>query len=78
MARDPHELTGVVLFEGRSRAALEERMTARIEMSEYKLTAVFRGELNAAITSQTRSLIYSNLGITVTLAATFLAALKLA
>ena len=53
-------------------------MTARIEMMEHKLTAVFRGELNTAITSQTRSLIYSNLGITVTLAATFLAALKLA
>ncbi len=53
-------------------------MTARIEMSEHKLTATFRGELNTAITSQTRSLISSNLGITVTLAATFLAALKLA
>ena len=34
--------------------------------------------VHAAIASQTRSLIYSNLGITVMLAATFLAALKLA
>jgi hypothetical protein len=41
---------------------MEARWTARLEATEYKIVAAFRGELNAAITSQTRSIMFSLLG----------------
>ena len=58
--------------------ALEERMGLRLEAMEHRLTAVFRGELNAAITAQTRSMILALVGVTATTAAVAFAAAGLA
>lgn len=39
-----------------------ERLDARFDVLEHRLTAAFRGELNTAITAQTRSIILGLLG----------------
>ena len=39
-----------------------ERIDSRFEVLEHRLTATFRGELNAAITAQTRTVMFSMLG----------------
>lgn len=46
---------------------LEQRIDDRIKASEQRLLAAFRGELNAAITSQTRTMIYATGGAVVSL-----------
>jgi len=65
---------------GQLRTELRSDMTvlrADMETLRYELLAAFRGELNAALTSQTRSLIYANSGLFVGFAGLVLA-LKLA
>ena len=44
---------------------------ARMDAMEHRLTAVFRGELNAAITSQTRSILIALVGTVAAMGATF-------
>jgi len=59
-------------------ARLEEKLDLRIESFEHKLTAVFRGELNASITSQTRSIIVGQVGAVVATAIAVIATAQLA
>lgn len=56
---------------------LGDRMGLRMETLEHRLTAVFRGELNAAITAQTRSIVFAMAGTTTTVAAIAFAAARL-
>jgi hypothetical protein len=42
-----------------------DQVDARFEILEHRLTAVFRGELNAAVTAQTRTMMFSLLGAVV-------------
>ena len=46
-----------------------ERIDSRFEVLEHRLTAAFRGELNAAITAQTRTVMFSMLGSIVSVGA---------
>ena len=39
-----------------------DQVDAKFEILEHRLTAVFRGELNAAVTAQTRTMMFSLLG----------------
>lgn len=41
---------------------METRWETRLEATEHEIVAAFRGELNHAITSQTRSILFSLLG----------------
>jgi hypothetical protein len=41
---------------------LDERWGDRLDSSEHRLMAAFRGELNSAITAQTRTIVFSLLG----------------
>ncbi len=41
---------------------LDERWGDRLEATEHRLMAAFRGELNTAITAQTRTIVFSFLG----------------
>jgi hypothetical protein len=56
---------------------MDEHWTTRLELTEHRLTAVFRGELHAAITSQTRSILLSVLGATLATGSLVLAAARL-
>ena len=58
-------------------AALSQRMDDRIEASEQRLLAAFRGELNAAITAQTRAMIFATGGAIVSLGGLALALARL-
>ncbi|MBA2318262.1 MAG: hypothetical protein H0V93_10895 [Euzebyales bacterium] len=58
--------------------ALEQRMDARFEAMEYRLLAAFRGELNAAVTSQTRTMIFTTTGAVVSLGGLALALARFA
>jgi len=58
-------------------AAFEQRMDDRIEASEQRLLAAFRGELNAAITAQTRAMIFATGGAIVSLGGLALALARL-
>lgn len=55
---------------------VEERMCQRLEATEHKVLAAFRGELNAAITAQTRSMIFAMAGLLFTATTTALAAAR--
>lgn len=46
---------------------LEERFTLRLDALEHRLLAAFRGELTQAVTSQTRTVVFSTLGAIVSL-----------
>lgn len=59
-------------------AGLEERIGLRMETLEQRLTAAFRGELGSAITHQTRSIIFANIGTVVATAAAVISAARLA
>lgn len=48
---------------------LEERIDSRAETTEQRLTAVFERRIADAVTAQTRTLVYSQLGALVTVAA---------
>ena len=52
-------------------------LEARMETMEHRLTAVFRGELNAAITAQTRSIVFAMASVTATVSALAFAAARL-
>ena len=57
--------------------ALEQRLDLRFEALEHKLTAAFRGELQAALTAQGRQLAISLAGTTGAIAALAFAAARL-
>ena len=57
--------------------ALEERLNLRIEATEYKLLAAFRGELQAALTAQSRQLAITLAGTSGALCALAFAAARL-
>ena len=56
---------------------LEERLIGRMETMEHRITAAFRGEIIAAMTSQTRSVIFGYLGSVISTAGIVIAAAKL-
>ncbi len=56
---------------------LEVRSDLRMEALEHRLVAVFRGELIAAITAQTRSMVFAMAGRTVTVSGIAFAATRL-
>ncbi len=53
---------------------LERRIDLRFEMTEQRMLAAFRGELVSAITTQTRTMIFTMAGTVVSLAAVAFAA----
>jgi hypothetical protein len=64
--------------------ALEQRLDTRfeaigirVESMEHQLMAAFRGELLTAVTTQTRTLIFANIGTVLSLAALAFGAAKL-
>lgn len=57
---------------------VEERLSVRLETTEHKVLAAFRGELNAAITAQTRSLVIAMAGLLFTATTTAFAAARFA
>ena len=57
-------------------AELERRMDLRFDALEQRLLASFRGELVAAITTQTRTMIFTMAGTVVSLAGVALAAAR--
>ena len=57
--------------------SLEERLLGRMETMEHRITAAFRGEIIAAMTSQTRSAIFGYLGSVISTAGIVIAAAKL-
>jgi hypothetical protein len=63
---------------GQRFTALEGRIDDRTEALEQRLLAAFRGELNAAITSQTRAMIFTTGGAVVSLGGLALALARLA
>jgi hypothetical protein len=56
---------------------VEERVLLRLDSLEHKITAVFRAELNTAITSQTRAMMISTFGTVVGVGSLVLAAAKI-
>ncbi len=56
---------------------VEERMTLRLEATEHRVLGAFRGELSAAITSQTRSMLFGMAGLLLTATTTAFAAARL-
>jgi hypothetical protein len=59
-------------------AAFDQRLDERLEATEQRLLAAFRGELVAAVTAQTRILVVALLGTLLTVAGLALAATRLA
>ncbi len=62
-------------------AAVDERfrtLELRIDLTEQRLLAAFRGELNAAVTSQTRTMLYTMAGTVVSLGGMALALARFA
>ncbi len=55
----------------------EQRTVIRLEATEHKLSAVFRGELNAAVTAQTRAMLVSTFTTAVGVGSLVLAAAKI-
>jgi len=55
---------------------LEQRIALRFDAAEQRMLAVFRGELVTAITTQTRTMIFTMAGTVVSLAAVALAAAR--
>jgi hypothetical protein len=58
-------------------AGVREDLSVRLEANEHKIVGAFRGELNRAITSQTRSILVSLLGMVVATGSFMLAAVQL-
>ena len=56
---------------------LSETLELRMESLEHRLVGVFRGELNAAITAQTRSIAFAMASVTVSVSALAFAAARL-
>jgi predicted nuclease with TOPRIM domain len=56
---------------------MDERWTDRLETTEHKIVAAFRGELNAAVSGQTRTMVFSLLGAVLTTGSLVLAAARL-
>jgi len=57
---------------------LKDHLELRFEAFESRITAAFRAELNASITSQTRSIILGQMGAVIATAAAVIAAAQLA
>ncbi|MGQ0825243.1 MAG: hypothetical protein ACT4OX_09500 [Actinomycetota bacterium] len=58
-------------------AGVEERTALRMEASEHRMMAAFRGEVNAAMSTQTRAMLFSTFGSIVGVGSLVLAAASL-